>query len=331
MPYEPFEQLTVGRTGVRVTRLGFGTAPIGGLYRAVSDEEGVAISQHAWDIGVRYFDTAPLYGFGLAEERVGRVLSAQPRDSFTVSTKVGRLIRPESGAALEDNAGFYGTRDERPVLDLSRDGVHRSIEESLRRLGLERVDIVFIHDPDDDWRPAIEEAYPALHELRVQGVIGAIGAGMNQVELLTRFAREAEMDVFLCAGRYTLLDQSALPELLPLCQEKRISIVIGGLMNSGILADPVPGATFNYTEAPADLVARAQRIRAACERHGVGIREAAIQFPLAHPAVATVAAGVRTAGHLDEYPAAMRRTIPAALWDELRADGLIATGAPVPA
>jgi D-threo-aldose 1-dehydrogenase len=331
VPFDPFEQLAVGDTGVRVTRVGFGTAPIGGLYAGVTDAEGEAVSQHAWDIGVRYFDTAPLYGFGLAEERLGRVLARQPRDAYALSTKVGRLIRPASGDALEETGNFQGTRDERPVWDFSRDGVHRSIEESLRRLGVDRIDIVFIHDPDDHWRPAIEEAYPALHDLRAQGVIRAIGAGMNQSAMLTRFVQEGDMDILLVAGRYTILDQEALVELLPLCQQKGVVIVIGGIMNSGILADPRPGAPFNYRPASDALVSKAQAIRAVCERHGVSIKDAAIQFPFAHPAVVTVAAGVRTAAHLDDYPVSLRRPIPGALWEELRAEGLIAADAPVPA
>lgn len=333
MPFDPFEQVSIGNTGISVTRLGFGTAPIGGLYAAVSDAEGEAISAHAWDIGVRYFDTAPMYGFGLAERRLGAVLRTRPRDAFTLSTKVGRLVRPASGDDLRYTGGFFGIGTDRDTWDMSRDGVVRSIEESLERLGLDRVDIVFIHDPDvkDLWKPAIDEAFPALADLRSQGVVGAIGAGMNQSAMLARFVREGDMDVLLLAGRYTILDHEGLEDLLPLCQERGVGIVIGGIMNSGLLADPKPGARFNYTDAPPELVDRAQRIRAVCERHGVGIKDAAIQFPLAHPAVVSVAAGVRTAAHLDDYPRAMRTAIPAALWDELRAEGLIPAHAPVPA
>jgi D-threo-aldose 1-dehydrogenase len=331
MPLDPFDWLPVGRTALRIMRLGLGTAPIGGLYRAVTDEQAERMCRHAWDIGVRSFDTAPLYGYGLAERRLGRVLREQPRDSYVVSTKVGRLIRPASAEELARPDNFKGTPPDRAVWDFSRDGVLRSIEESLERLGLDRIDIVFIHDPDDHWRPAIEEAYPALDDLRAQGVVRAIGAGMNQAEMLARFTRDADMDIHLCAGRYTLLDQSALRELLPVCLERRTSVVIGGLMNSGILADPSPGAPFNYAPAQNVWLQRAQHIRAVCERHGVSLRDAAIQFPLAHPAVVAVAAGVREPAHLDEYPAAMSRTIPSELWDELRAEGLIDPVAPIPA
>jgi D-threo-aldose 1-dehydrogenase len=197
-------------------------------------------------------------------------------------------------------------------------------------LGLDRIDILYIHDPDDHWEAAITGAFPALDRLRAEGVVRAIGAGMNQAEMLARFAREGDFDMFLVAGRYTLLDQAALPELLPLCVEKGIAVVIGGVMNSGILADPRPGARFNYAPAPPELVERAQRIRAVCERHGVPLRAAAIQFPLAHPAVAALVAGVRTVEHLDDYPRLMATPLPEGLWSELRAEGLIDPNAPVP-
>jgi D-threo-aldose 1-dehydrogenase len=216
------------------------------------------------------------------------------------------------------------------VFDYSRDGVRRSLEGSLERLGIERIDIAFIHDPDDHWEAAIGEAYPELARLREEGTIGAIGAGMNQAGMLARFAREGDFDAFLVAGRYTLLDQAALPELLPLCVEKRIAVVIGGVMNSGLLADPRPGATFNYVPADAGRVARAERVRSVCERHGVPLKAAAVQFPFAHPAVASLVAGVRSIDHLDEYPELMRRSIPAELWSELKSEGLLAAGAPTP-
>jgi D-threo-aldose 1-dehydrogenase len=341
MPFEPFEHTTIGRNGLAPTRLGFGTAEIGGLYRVVTDEAAAQVVAHAWQLGVRYFDTAPLYGYGNAERRLGADLGGRPRDEFVVSTKVGRLLVPvddvSPGADVDrqssdgvDDASYAGTPPVRVVFDYSFDGVMRSVEDSLRRLGLERVDILFIHDPDDHWEAAIRGAYPALDRLRAEGVVRAIGAGMNQAEMLARFAREGDFDVFLVAGRYTLLDQAALPELLPLCVQKGIAVVIGGVMNSGILADPRPGARFNYAPAPPDLVERAQRIRAVCERNGVPLRAAAIQFPLAHPAVAALVTGVRTVEHLDDYPRLMATPLPEGLWSELRADGLLDPGAPVP-
>lgn len=342
MAFDPSERVAVGSTPLRPTRLGFGTAEIGGLYRAVADEVAVALVRRAWDAGVRYFDTAPLYGYGNAERRLGLALRDRPRDDFVLSSKVGRLLVPigelPPDADIDpqrmngvDDASYAGTPPVRVVFDYSRDGVLRSVEASLTRLGLDRIDILYIHDPDDHWQAAIDGAYPALHSLREQGVVGAIGAGMNQAEMLARFAREGDFDVFLVAGRYTLLDQAALPELLPLCVEKGISVVAGGAMNSGLLADPKPGARFNYAPAPPDLVARAQRIRAVCERHDVPIKAAAIQFALAHPAVVSLVAGVRTVEHFDDYPHYLATSIPDDLWGELQTEGLIHPDAPVPA
>ncbi len=341
MVYEPFEQVPLGQTGLSVTRLGFGGASIGGLFEAVTDDAAVAVVEHAWSIGVRLFDVAPLYGYGAAERRIGSVLASRPRDAFVLSTKVGRLVRDagEVGPrddvdrqAIGDRADAYyaGTADQRVVFDYSGDGVRRSVEASLERLGLERIDILFIHDPDAHWREALEGAYPALERLRAEGTVRAIGAGMNQSQMLDRFAVETDMDVFLLAGRYTLLDQGALAGLLPRCLERGIAVLAAGVMNSGLLVDPGRGGPFNYRPAPASIIERAQQIAAVCERHGVSVRKAAIQFPLAHPAVTGLIAGVRTAAHLDEYPASMRTEIPADLWAELRAEELIAAGAPTP-
>ena len=341
MPFEPTDRRTLGRTGLSVTRLGFGAAPIGGLFRAVSDEEAVATASRAWELGIRTFDVAPLYGYGAAERRLGTALSGRPRDEYVLSTKVGRLIRATDeippGADIDrqaidgrEDAYYVGTGPVRVVFDYSADGVRRSIEESLTRLGLDRIDIALIHDPDDHWREAIEGAWPALARMREEGTIRAVGVGMNQSAMLARFAREGDFDVFLVAGRYTLLDQDALAELLPLCVDRGIGVLLGGVMNSGVLADPRPGSNFNYRPAPPPVVERARRIAAVCDRHGVALRAAAIQFPLAHPAVVSLIAGVRRIDHLEEYPELMRRPIPGELWDELRAEGLIAAEAPVP-
>lgn len=342
MPFDPTARRRVGRTALTVTQLGFGGAPIGGLFTAVPDADAVATVSRAWELGIRYFDTAPLYGYGASERRTGAVLTGRPRDEFTISTKVGRLVRTAEtvpvGADVDrqerdgrENAFYADTGSRRLVFDFTYDGVMRSIEESLERLGLERVDIAFIHDPDDHWKDAIEGAYLALDRLRADGVVSAIGAGMNQSAMLARFAREGEFDVFLLAGRYTLLDQEALADLLPLCEEKAIGIVIGGAMNSGILADPRPGSRFDYVPAASSVVERAARLKAICERHDVPLRAAAAQFPLAHPAVVSLVAGVRRIDHLDEYPALLGRAIPADLWKELRHEGLIPRDAPVPA
>ena len=297
--------------------------------------------RYAWDMGIRYFDVAPLYGYGSAERRLGAALADRSRDTFVVSTKVGRLVRDEAaispGADIDrqaldgrEDAYYADTAGRRIVFDYSRAGIRRSIEESLERLRLSRVDIAYIHDPDDHWEVAIDEAYPALERLRDQGVVGAIGVGMNQSAMLARFAREGDFDAFLLAGRYTLLDQDALTELLPLCETRGIAVLVGGVMNSGVLADPRPGTHYEYGPASPEVIERARGLAAACERHGVPLRAAAMQFPLAHPAVTGLIAGVRTVEHLDEYPAHLRLPIPPALWDDLRDNGLIAPEAPAP-
>lgn len=341
MPFDPFQSIPLGRTSLEVTRLAFGGGSIGGLFEAVAADDAVRMVEHAWSIGVRYFDVAPLYGYGSAERAMGAVLARRPRDAFVLSTKVGRLVR-EAGKVQpgdevdlqalgnQHDAYYPGTDRRKVVFDFSADGVRRSVEASLERLGLDRVDILYIHDPDNHWQVALDEAYPALERLRAEGVVAAIGAGMNQAAMLARFARETDMDVFLVANRYTLLDQGALTELLPVCLARGIAVLIGGVMNSGVLVDPRPGSRFDYGPAPDAVIERARSIGAVCDRHGVSRRAAAIQFPLAHPAVTGLIAGVRTPAHLDDYPTSMRMAIPSALWDELRAKGLIAAAAPTP-
>jgi D-threo-aldose 1-dehydrogenase len=341
MPFEPTDRLSLGRTGLRLTRLGFGGASIGGLFEPVPDADAMATVERAWELGIRTFDVAPLYGYGAAERRLGMALAGRPRHEYVVSTKVGRLVREVDAIAPGadvDRQAFDGRDDAfyphaeplRVVFDYTADGVRRSIEESLERLGLDRIDIALIHDPDEHWEAAIGQAWPALARMRDEGVVRAVGAGMNQSAMLVRFAREADFDVFLVAGRYTLLDQDALTELLPLCVERGIGILAGGVMNSGVLADPRPDSRFNYVPAPPAVVDRARRIGAVCERHNVPLRAAAIQLPLAHPAVLSLIAGVRRIDHLEEYPALMRYPIPDALWSDLRSEGLLANDAPVP-
>ena len=341
MPYDPFERVPVGRTGLAVTRLGFGGASIGGLFAPVTDHAAATVVRHAWDLGIRYFDVAPLYGYGSAERRFAAGLDGRPRDRFVLSTKVGRLVRAEDaippGADIDrqalggrEDAYYADTAGRRMVFDYSADGIRRSIEESLERLRLSRIDIAYIHDPDEHWEAAIGEAYPALARLREDGVLGAIGVGLKQSAMLARFAREGDFDAFLLAGRYTLLDQDALSELLPACEAAGIAVLVGGVMNSGVLADPRPGAHFDYGPASPEVIERARGLAAACQRHGVPLRAAAMQFPLAHPAVTGLIAGVRTIEHLDEYPALLRLPIPAALWDDLRTARLITPEAPTP-
>lgn len=269
----------------------------------------------AWDAGLRFFDTAPLYGSGLAEQRLGTVLRTKPRDEFVLMTKVGRLLRED--APPDPGETFKGMPPLNPVFDFSYDGVMRSVEESLSRLGMDRVEVLLIHDPDDNYEQALTGAYRALDTLRSEGTIRAVGAGMNQNEMLTRFARDANFDLFLLAGRYTLLDRSGADELLPLCLERGIAIVAGGVFNSGILADPGPGAHYNYRPAPPELVERARQVRAICERHGVDMKAAAIQFPLRHPAVTAVLTGCRSESELDENVRLFQSPIPDDLWTEL--------------
>jgi len=321
------ERVKLGRTPLEVTRLGFGTAPLGGLFQALDDDEAHRVVEAAWSAGMRFFDTAPQYGNGLAEQRLGAVLSTKPRDQFVLATKVGRLLR--AGAPPESDT-FPGAPPLNPVFDFSYDGVMRSVEESVTRLGIDRIDVLHIHDPDEHFAEALSGAYPALDRLRAEGTIKAVGAGMNQAEMLARFAREANFDCFLLAGRYTLLDQVGLKELLPLCAERGIAIIAGGVFNSGILADPRPGTHYNYATAPDELVKRAGRINAICRRHGVSLKAVAIQFPLGHPAVRTVLTGCRSVDELRENVEAFQAPVPPSVWEDLKAEGLLPAEAPVP-
>ncbi|WP_128928341.1 aldo/keto reductase [Bradyrhizobium guangxiense] len=313
-----------------VTSIGLGSAPLGGLFAPVSDADAEATIARAWSLGVRFFDTAPLYGFGLAERRLGAFLRQQKRESYVISTKVGRLLRVPEGAASEDEH-YKGTPRERPVFDFSYDGVMRSVEESLARLGLDRVDVLLVHDPDDHYDEAVGGAFRALQRLREDGTVKAIGAGMNQSEMPIRFAQAVPVDCFLLAGRYTLLDQGALDALFPLCQARNIGILLGGIYNSGILADPHAGAKFNYQDADASLVARALELDALCRKHGTALKAAALQFCMTHPAVTVAVMGARNAAEIADNIAMSEATVPAAFWQELRARNLIDVRAPLPA
>jgi D-threo-aldose 1-dehydrogenase len=325
---DPRQRAGLGRTSLTVTRFGLGTAPLGGLFTEVADEEARGVVEAAWAAGVRLFDTAPLYGYGLAERRLGAVLGDRPRGAFTLATKVGRLLR--AGAPPDPGQNFRGVPPVNPVFDFSYDGALRSVTESLERLGLDRVDVVHIHDPDDHFDEALAGAYPALDRLRREGMIGAVGAGMNQADMLARFAREADFDCFLLAGRYTLLDQVALRELLPLCQDRGIAVMAGGVLNSGILADPRPGATYDYARAGQEVLGRVRRLDQICRSHGVPLKAAAIQFPLGHPAITSVLLGCRSRAELAENVRMAEIEVPAALWEELKAEGLLAEEVPTP-
>ncbi len=321
---------TLGRSGVQVSELAFGAAVIGNLFTEVGEEQAHEAVTAAWERGVRYFDTAPHYGIGLSERRLGAALREHPRAQYTVSTKVGRRLEPTEASGDDLPNGFAVPATHRRVWDFSADGVRRTLEASLERLGLDRVDVVYLHDPDDHAEQAFREGYPALEKLRSQGLVGAIGAGMNQSAMLTRFVRDTDVDVVLCAGRYTLLDQDALTDLLPAALARGTSVVIGGAFNSGLLADPRPGATYDYARAPADVLDRALRLKALADRHGTTLRAAALAFCAAHPAVASVLVGVRSAAEAHDCADQFAASAPAAFWREARDTGLLPADAPVP-
>ncbi|MBE8477180.1 aldo/keto reductase, partial [Streptomyces justiciae] len=303
--------------------LGFGAAGLGNLFSEVSDEQAHAAVTAAWDRGIRYYDTAPHYGLGLSERRLGAALREHPRDEYLISTKVGRRLEPSTAGGDDLAHGFAVPATHRRVWDFTEDGIRRTLEASLERLGLDRVDVVYLHDPDDHAEQAFREGYPALEKLRAEGVVGAIGAGMNQAEMLTRFVRDTDVDVVLCAGRYTLLDQSAGTELLPAALAKGTSVVVGGAFNSGLLADPTPGATYNYTRAPEELLNRALRMKEAAERHGISLRAAALAFCAAHPAITSVLVGARSAAEVHDCADQFATPVPDAFWQELRETGLL--------
>ena len=318
----------LGSSGVEVTRLGFGAAPIGNLFTRVAEEEASSAVDAAWDAGVRFFDTAPLYGHGLSEQRLGAALRTHARDDYVLATKVGRLLTPE---VVNDDDGFVDTPPVGWAYDFSHDAIRHSLDASLARLQTDRIDLLHVHDPDEHAEDALRGAFPALRALRDQGVVRAIGAGMNQSALLARFVREADVDCVLLAGRYTLLDQSGLDELLPLCAQRGTSVIAGGVFNSGLLADPSPRATYDYAPAASELVARAQRLAEVCARHGVDLKAAALRFPLAHPAVACVLTGARSAAEMVENARLFSQPIPLALWDDLRRERLLDDRVPTPA
>lgn len=308
-------RVPLGGSGARIDGLGLGTAPLGGLFSAVDPDQAAATLEAAWEAGIRYFDTAPHYGAGLAEKRLGAFLAGRPRAEFVVSTKVGRLLAPGGPAAPDE--GFRGEPALRRVRDYTREGVHRSLAESLERTGLDAFDVVLIHDPDEHWEDAVGGAFPALDRLRAQGAVRAIGVGMNQVGMPARFVRETDIDCVLVAGRYSLLDRSAADELLPLCAERGVGVLVGGVFNSGVLADPAPGATYDYAPAPEHLRRRALDLAARCAHHGVPLAAAALRFPLRHPAVSGVVVGARSAQEVRANAEHAATPIPEALWADL--------------
>jgi D-threo-aldose 1-dehydrogenase len=338
------ERRRLGRTEVEVTALGFGAAPIGNLYRAVDEDAARAAVAAAFTAGVRYFDTAPYYGFGLSELRLGAALSKLgPQHHAVVSTKVGRVLRSITNVdGTQERFGFRSPQPYEPVFDYTYDGVMRSYESSLARLGRERIDILFVHDlgrathgPDDHkrFREFMEGGYSALKRLRDSGAVGAIGLGVNEWQICERALAHADFDVFLLAGRYTLLEQTALDSFLPECARRKVSIVAGGPFNSGILALGTRSAEplhYNYAPAPPEVISQVARIEEVCARHGVPLAAAALQFPLMHPQVAAVIPGLADAAQVQQAQELLAVNIPNAFWSDLHTAGLLHPAAPTP-
>ena len=322
----------LGRGGLWVGPNGFGVAPIANLAREVSDESAFEALEAAWSSGVRYYDTAPHYGVGLGERRLGEFLRTKPREDYILSTKVGRLLVENLRGVQPDVEGFAVTTNLMRRRDYSADGVRRSLEDSLDRMGVGFVDVVFVHDPDEHYREAMEGAFPALNALRSEGAIASYGAGMNQTAMLADFVQHTDLDVVMCAGRYTLLEQGGLADLFPAAVDRNVSVVAAAVFNSGLLARERPPveATYEYGPAPASLIARVNAIADVCEAHGVPLPAAALQFALGNPAVATVCTGARSAEQVLRNVAPADLPIPDELWADLASRGLIDSNAPVP-
>ncbi len=333
---DPQATRPIGRTKIRVTQMGFGGAPLGNLYKPVPEEDAEAVIEAAWTAGIRFYDTAPYYGYGLSERRVGERLRRRGRDDFVLSTKVGRVLKPRGGK-VPDDAAFPGSLPFAPVFDYSYDGFMRSCEDSLQRLGLGRIDILLIHDLAAEthgkepypahFRMAMRGGYRALDELKRNGDIGAIGFGLNDWHPCLDALALHDFDCCLLAGRYTLLEQGALDGFLPECERRGVSIIIGGPFNSGILAG---GTTYNYTPAPPEIRERVRRIEAVCKSHGVPLPAAALQFPLTHPAVAAVIPGAKAPAEVAANVKLLQQAIPTALWRDLKSEGLLRQDAPTP-
>jgi D-threo-aldose 1-dehydrogenase len=329
----------LGRTGLEVSALGFGTAPLGDLYSRLDDGTAIAAVERALALGINLVDTSPLYGHGLSEHRCGAAIRRAPRDQVVVCTKVGRWMDPFHGRG--DGSGFVGGQPHRAVVDYSYDGTLRSVEQSLLRLGTDRLDLLLIHDVDvwthgpeaveDRFREAMAGAYVALDRLRGEGVVKGIGIGVNEAEMCVRFAQAGSFDTMLLAGRYSLLEQPALNHFLPLAQQQGIGVLLGGVFNSGILATgAVNGAKYNYHDAPAEILEKVARIQRVCDAHGTALPTAALHFALGHPAVASVVLGAQSPQEVERNVAALSSAVPAALWSDLKAEHLLDAEAPVP-
>ncbi len=337
----PFALRKIGGTGLAVTSLGLGGAPLGNLFAPIVESEAQAVIRAAWDGGVRYFDTAPHYGQGLSELRFGRALNAMPRADFVLSTKVGRIMTPDPGAPGRISNFVDGLKN-KPHYDYSRDGALRSLEDSFERLSLSSVDIVFIHDIDranhGDAQPArfgeaMDGAYRALMELRAAGTIRAVGLGVNEWQVCCDAMRHGDFDCFLLAGRYTLLDQSALAEFMPLCVARGSAVIIGGPYNSGVLApkrDAAPAPTYDYRPASPEILARVEHLDRLAEAHHIPLAAAALQFPFGHAAVISVIPGARGVGEVTENLRLGQIPIPQGFWRDLKAERLMSEATPVP-
>jgi len=327
---------TLPHSGVELTALGLGCSQLGGLYRPISFAESAALVDAAWAAGLRYFDTAPYYGYTLSERRVGQVLSARPREAFSLSTKVGRLMRPDERVQPGDD-GWAEPLPFRPVFDYSYSGIMRSYEDSQQRLGMVRLDILYVHDIGrmthgdrhaHHWAELTEGGgFRALEQLRESGAVRAIGLGVNEWEVVVDAMNETHLDVVLLAGRYTLLEQTALEPLLDVCARGKTRIVAGGVFNSGVLAG---NGKFNYADAPTEVVEKVRRLSDLCARFDVPLPAAALQFPFAHPAVASCVIGARSVAQLEQDLAWLEQSIPAQFWQSLRDEGLVAEHAPIP-
>lgn len=313
---------------LRLGPLGYGAANVGNLYRAITDDQARAILETAWECGVRYFDTAPHYGLGLSERRLGAFLATKPRDEFVVSTKVGRLLRDDPGGAgaLDTAHDFVVAADLRRVWDFTPDGIRRSVEESLRRLGLDAVDVLYLHDPErHDLEQAVAVGLPALAALRDEGLVSAVGVGSMAIDALSASARSGMVDLVMVAGRYTLVDQSAADTVLPACAEHGIGVVAAAVFNSGLLATDTPSADsrFDYEPVPPALLARAQRMAEVTMAHNVPLAAAALQYPLRHPGVRSVVVGGASPDQVRENAGRMALKVPPAMWEQLRDEGLV--------
>jgi D-threo-aldose 1-dehydrogenase len=329
----------LGRTGLEVSILGFGAAPLGDLYQKLDDSTAIGAVERALALGINLVDTSPLYGHGLSEHRCGTAIRRVPRDQVVLCTKVGRWMDPFHGRG--DGTGFSGGQPHRAVIDYSYDGAMRSVEQSLLRLGTDRLDLLLIHDVDvwthgvgaieDRFREAMNGAYVALDKLRGEGVVAGIGIGVNEAEICVRFANAGSFDAMLLAGRYSLLEQPALAQFLPLAQQQGIAVLLGGVFNSGILATgAVAGAKYNYRDAPPEILAKVAQIERVCTVYGVALPTAALHFALAHPAVVSAVLGAQTPEEVERNVAALANVVPAALWSDLKAERLLDAQAPVP-